>query len=234
MLKRFTIMAAILPFLALTLPAGTVTIPLATVTETSPTVGGVLILPQFNNSLGTLTGVTLSFGTGTVAANIGISDLEGTGGNINITYDLGYEVTFNFPGGFYNPQTSQNLNCSGFGVEISSCNNSAAIAGSGLTASADLSSFASLFEAGNVDVTYTPTLIEQQIGSTIPASPSNLVLSVTGESLIMPSTLTYTYTSAASAPEPSSFILLGAGLLAFGLTGWKQRINPQGFTIAPR
>jgi PEP-CTERM motif len=206
---------------ALTAPAAIVNIPLGTVTETSATAGGVLILPQFNNSLGTLTGVTLSFGTGSVAANIGISDLEPAGGNISITYDLGYEVTFNFPGGFYNPQVSQNLTCSGFGVEISSCNNSSALAGAGLTSSVDLSSFAALFEAGNVDVPYTPSLIEQVVGSTVPASPSNLVLSVTGENLIMPASLTYTYnSSSSSAPEPSSFVLLGAGLLA---VGWARR-----------
>ena len=220
MSKRFIFMAAVWST-ALVLSAATVTVPLGDVTDTSPTVGGVLVLPEFNNALGTLTGVTLNFGPGTVSANIGISDLEPAGGNINITYNLGYDVTFNFPGGFYNPQDSQNLNCSGFGVEISSCNNSTAIAGSGLAASADLSGFLALFEAGNVDVPYTPTLIEELVGSAVPASPANLVLSVTGESLVMPASVTYTYTSAvASAPEPSSFVLLGGGLLALG---WASR-----------
>jgi hypothetical protein len=218
MFQKFAITAAFLLSAATAARAASVTVPLATVTDTSATLGGLLILPEFNNSLGTLTGVTLNFGPGSVAANIGISDLEPSGGTINITYQLGYAVTFDLPvGGPFVAQDAQNITCSGFNVEISSCNSSMAISLNTIAGSYDLSSFAPFFEIGNVDLTYTPSLIEQVVGSTIPASPANLALSVTGESLTMPSSLVYTYTTA-STPEPSSFVLLADGLAALAWT----------------
>jgi hypothetical protein len=68
-----------------------------------------------------------------------------------------------------------------------------------------------------------PLLIEELVGSSVPASPANLVLSVTGESLVMPASVTYTYNAASvTAPEPASFVLLGGGLLALGWASQKR------------
>ena len=92
------------------------TVALPTVTETSPTVGGIVTLPQFDSSFGTLTGVELDFGPAYISANTEIADFE-EGGNINITYSLGYQVTFTLPyGGPFVVEDAQDLNCSGLAL----------------------------------------------------------------------------------------------------------------------
>jgi hypothetical protein len=205
------------------LSAGTLTIALPTVNETSPTVGGIVILPQFNSSLGTLTGVSLDFGPASISADTEISDFE-PGGTINITYSLGYQVTFTLPvGGPFVVEDAQDLNCSGFGPEFATCDSSQGISFSPINGSYDLSSDAAAFLSGTVPVSYTPTLIESKVGGSTPTNPSNLSLSVTGESATIPLSITFTYTPTTSVPEPGSLVLAGAGLLGLGWFGRKRK-----------
>ena len=172
-------MAALILASAIGMFAGTLTTVLPTVDETSPTVGGTISLPQFNSALGTLTGVTLNFGAGSIFADTAIGDFEPTGGNINITYDLGYQVTFTLPvGGPFVAADYQPLTCSGSGPEVSSCNHSQGISDTPISGSYDLSSDAAAFLTGPVSVTYTPSLVKQLVGSPTPASPADLNLSV--------------------------------------------------------
>ena len=101
--------------------AGTVTTPTVNVTVTNTS--GNALIQQFDPSLGTLTGITLNFGPATISDDISISDFE-EGGTINITYNLGHEVTFDLPvGSPYVTEDFQALNCSGSGAEFSNCNN---------------------------------------------------------------------------------------------------------------
>lgn len=219
-LKNFCSSAAILLASAVGLSATTLTTTLPTVNET--TIAGTLVLPQFNAALGTLTGVTLNLGLGTLQANTSISDFEGTGGVINITYDLGYAVTFALPVvGNYVAQDFQPLNCSGSGAEISSCSNSLALSLSNLGGSFDLSPDAAAFLSGPVNVPYTPSSIQTLVGTSVPTNPSNLQTSVTGVSLTMPGSITYTYTPASlSTPEPAPLALFAVGL--FGIFGFAK------------
>lgn len=220
--------AGLLSAFALVLPANVLNVTLPTVNETSPTVGGTLTLPQFDSSLGTLTGVSLDFGAGSIFANTSISDVQPAGGTIDITYNLGYQVTFNLPvGGPFVPADFQQLNCTGSGTEISACSNSLAISLSNLGGTFDLSSDAAAFLAGSVAVTYTPSLVEQLVGSSTPTNPANLVLSVTGESLTMPAAISYTYTPDPQTPEPSAAILSALGLLALVYGGRQVHATAQ-------
>jgi len=209
----------------LALSAATLTDVLPTVNETSPTVGGTITLPQFNVP-GTLTAVTLNFGAGSISADTSITDIEPGGGPIDITYNLGYEVTFNLPvGGPYVAEDFQGLNCSGAGVEISSCTNSQDISFTPLNGSFDLSADISAFLSGTVPVTYTPGLVEQLSGTPQPADPANLVLSVTPVDLTMPVSITFTYTPPASVPEPDELIGIGLGLLGLGWFGRRKTVQ---------
>ena len=221
MFKRLGSTAAILFASALGLSAATLTVPLGVVTDTSPTLGGTLVLPQFNSSLGTLTGVELDFGAGSVSADLAISDIE-PGGIIDITYLMGYEVTFTLPAvGPFVAEDAQNLNCSGSGPEIASCTNSESIAFSSISGSFDLSADLAAFLSGTVNVPYTPSLVETLVGTPSPLHPSNLNLSVTNESMTMPSSITFTYTPASGTPEPATLFFVGGGLI--GLYGARRR-----------
>jgi PEP-CTERM motif len=217
--------AALLLASAAAMSAGTLTTILPTVNEASPTVGGTISLPEFNSALGTLTDVTLNFGAGSVFADTAISDIETTGGTINITYDLGYQVSFSLVGellleaGNYAP-----LTCSGFSPETVICDNSGVVSYTQPPESFDLSSDLAAFLTGPVSVPYTPSVVEYSLGPTTPASPSNLNLSVTNESFSMPVSITYTYTpETAGVPEPASLIMAGGGMIALGWLGRKRR-----------
>lgn len=192
----------------------------------SGTGGGTWYLPQFNNSLGTLTGVLLNFGQGQIRANDGISDLENSN-RINITYNLGYQVTINMPGiAPYVPNAYTALTCSGTATEVTTCSNSIQLSSALNPVTFDLSPQSGLFVFGPVGLTYQAINIQQLVGTPFPNPPTNLITSVSG-SLTLPATITFIYTTpTTSTPEPSSVVLgaTGLALLWVGRRWRRERI----------
>jgi hypothetical protein len=211
-LKRTIVITGIALISALAASAGQITTPTVNVTVTNTS--GNALIQQFDPSLGTLTGVTLNFGPASISDLTSISDFE-QGGTINITYNMGHMVTFALPvNGPYTPEDFQGLSCTGSGAEFSNCSNSQAISFTFGATSFDLSTApqAPFLGLGTVAFPYAPSIIENLVGTSIPANPSNLSLQVTNLLLTTTMSLTYTYdTPTSGTPEPASFGMMGAG-----------------------
>jgi len=207
--KQPIIITGITLLSSLTALAGQITTPVVNVNVTNTS--GNALLQQFDPSLGTLTGVTLHFGSASISDSNSIIDNE-QGGTIDITYLLGHQVTFTLPaGGPYVPADAQNLNCSGGGAEFSNCSNSNNISFIFPAIDFDLTSApqAPFLGLGTVAFPYAPSLIENLVTST-PTNPANLNLSVTNLLLTTTMSITYDYSTVAT-PEPATLGMAGAG-----------------------
>ena len=216
----------LLPILALTgglLNAATLDTPIIAF-NLGPTLNATL--PQFDPSLGTLTGITLFYNNVNLTQNANVASIVGAGtSSIFADFTTGADVTLpNIPEIQPLVQLFQNFGCSASGKEFNSCSDShfitsGPLAGSmSISPSPDMSSYIGL---STVAVGIIPFADIANIVSNPTASDpigTNVFLDTTQESGNL--FLEYTYTPASvSTPEPASLglSLVGLALVGFGV-----------------